>query len=1123
MEKQKSVKKNYLYNLIYQVFLLIIPLIVTPYVSRVLLAEGIGKYTFSLSVVTFFTLFAAFGFSYYAQREIAAHSGDKEKQSQIFWEIFFLKLITTSISLLVFGVLVASQLLSRYNTILTIMLINIAATGLDIAYLFQGHEDFKKLVLINILTRVLAIISIFVFVKSYNDLWLYALIQALALILPNVIMFLFIPKYLSKVDFKKLNIKRHFFPALKLFIPTIAISIYGLLDKILIGFLSTDAQVGYYEQAEKVVKIAMTIVTSLSAVMIPNNAKYYAKKDYKKLNSNVETAIKFSLFIGLPIMFGLMATARSFVPWFFGSGYMPCINIICILSVLIFSIGLNNVFGIQYLIPTNKEKIFTISVVIGAVCNLILNVITIPFFGAIGAAVATIIAETSILAYQVIYLRKEFSIIKIFKSCWKFLIASLVVVLALALNLAPTILNTVLLIVLGAAIYFVLLLVLKDQFLIQMIKKVLNFKGVNMFKEKLKKLLRHTKPYQKAVVVKSYVKNGTLKGGFISNYIKYYFKLKYLDNSTYKNYNINYPTKNYKHFYYHIDTMRYCTENKNEMLPTNMPIDYSLVVNNSLAELHNKYPNNDFVNLLLQESKKLCALENNPAKEFFELMQNSAATSFADALQRTLFANQIVWQTRHSLMGLGRLDVMLDKFYVNDIDKQKINKTQAKELLQEFFTILHENYAYKSQDILGDTGQIIILGGKQIDGSYFCNDLTYLILDSLVSLSLPDPKILLRVSQNMPKDLLEFATKMMAKGTGSPLLSNDDVIIKNMIDFGYDEQGAYNYATAACWEVTPLGEATEFNNFDTLDYVKILNKTLQRTTYSSFDEVLTGFKDNLIEMLNEKISKAEAVIIKRDPCIAFFVNENKNDNFVNAKYNNFGILTVGISNAVNALINVNNYVFTQKKYTLEEMNAKLNDANFLNELKNNNLKFGEDDNFVVALTNTLINMAGDHLKEYNKTHTRKFKTGFSSPAYITESKNVGASLDGRQDKEPYNVHISSSKPIAYTELINFACKLNYNQPILNGNVIDFSTTPELINENLSKFVKLFEVAINKGFYQLQANVVSSKQLIEAKNDPTKYPNLIVRVWGFSAYFNDLSEEYKDVLIKRTQMYESANK
>lgn len=1111
----KKITRNYIFNLIYQIFLIIIPIITTPYISRVLFSDGVGKYSFSASIVNYFTLFAAFGFSYYAQREIAKHNGDKYEQSKVFWEVLILKTFTTLISLCVYLILIFSNALQNYNLLLLILTINIISVALDSSYMLQGNEDFQKIIPVNLIIRILGIISIFLFVKSPEHVWLYTAINAISGILSNIILWCYLPKYLVKVDVKSLNIKKHFIPALRLFVPTIAVSVYTLLDRTLIGLMlpaeTADSMVGFYDSAEKIAKMALTVVTSLSAVMIPNNAKYFAQKDYKKVNKNIETAVKFSVFLGFPIMFGLMGIASNFVPWFFGPGYEYCINLLSVLSVLVLSIGLNNVFGIQYLIPTDKENIFTLSVFIGAVINFTLNILTIPRYGAMGAAVSTVIAETVILIFQMIYLRKTFSISKTLKSMLKFCISSIVmfVVVKFTANyLESSMLNTILLVCIGIIAYFAMLLILREKFLTDIIWKVL----VRM-------------PfYQQLCIIKRYTEAGILKGNLYVNYLRYTFKFKKLDISNYSNSSfIEYKECKNEYFYYYIDKKIFVKLNKDEIILDNISVDYSLVLDKSLNDLKKEYDKNKFIDLMIMQREKILLVVDGDIKKSFENMLNKPATTFKDALQRILFVNQLLWQTGHKLNGFGRLDVVLKKYYEGDLKNKKLTPDEAKIYLQEFFKLLHFDYKYKSGSVFGDTGQVIVLGGLNEDGLYFDSKITRLILESLIELNIPDPKILLRVSQKMPKDLLELAIVSISKGTGSPLLSNDDVVIKNMIDFGYDKKDAYNYCVAACWEVYPFGNASENSHYASLNCVESFNRACMAENNNSFDELISNYKIEIIQQLEHFIHMRENLHFVEDPAMALFFNEDKNQNIISAKYCNIGILSAGLSNVVNALLNVKKYVFDDKIYTLNEMIANLENKEFRDILKSENFKFGEDNDDVISLTKALMKICSDYVKNYNKSHSIKVKLSYSSPVYLDYGKMTSASLDGRADCEPFNVHISCSRPLAYTELINFASKLDYSQPVLNGNVIDFSTTPDLIKNNIKKFSQLIYSGIKLGFYQMQINVVSSKQLIEAKRNPEKFPNLIVRVWGFSAYFNDLSDEYKDILIERTIMYENANK
>ena len=1124
--QNSQIKTNYVFNLIYQLFLLITPLITAPYVSRVLTSEGVGQYSFTLSIVTYFTIFATFGFTYYGQRSIAQNQKSKEERSVVFWEIFTLKLITSLISSVLFFVLIKTNVLESYNTLLIIQIINILSIALDATFLLQGLEQFKKIVFPNLIIKSLSIVSIFVFVKDIGDLNLYIVIHSLSILATSIVTLLFSKKFIKFVKFKKINVKRHFVPALKLFIPTIAISIYAILDKTLIGLISNDSNVGFYEQSEKIVKMVLTIVTSLSAVMIPNNAKLFAEKKHDEVNTNIEKAFSFSLFIGMPLMFGLIAVSPNFVPWFFGPGYESCVGLIQILSILIFAIGLNNVLGVQYLVPTNKEKIFTISVIIGAVTNFILNIITIKYFGAFGAAISTIIAETVILIYQMIYLRKTFKFFKLFDKCKIIFVSSIimfVVVYILSKTLVASIINTLLLVLMGGFVYVFLLLLFREKMLINFIKTLKNNKIINKFlsfiKKAFRKIFGKTNIYCKLAEIKRQKKNKCIEGSLFKNILKF----KIIDFRNYRNYHkVKYEKIEGDNFYYFIDKKFAIKKKKGEILLENIAIDYSIVLENSIQDLLVKYPQNRFVQLLKQEVFRIKPVLNKNQEGLFDDFYNKKCSSFAGALQRILFVNQVCWQTGHRLIGLGRLDKLLDPYYNNDIKTKNFSIDNAKELLKEFFVLLNKDYSFKSNTLLGDVGQIIILGGLEPNGDYFESDLTSIILKVLTSLNLPDPKALLRVSKKTSKKLLSLAIDCISKGTGSPLLSNDDVVIKSMVDFGYDLEDACDYATSACWEVLPQKNAAETNNFSNLNYIKVLNETLKNKNFCDINALLKDFEKNIVKELEFIIGRYKSTYYAQDPVMSFLKNNNKNINTLDTKYNCLGILSVGISNSVNAILNINKYVFEEKKYSIAQMFDKLTDDTFINSLKFQNVKFGNDDEEVIDLTKRIMKMATDYLKNYNLKNSLKVKIGYSSPSYMDHGKISKASLDGRKDFEPLNVHISASSPLAYTELINFACQLDYSQPCINGNVIDFSISPQIINEQREKVQILIKTAIEMGFYQMQINVISCDQLIEAKANPEKFPNLIVRVWGFSAYFNDLSDDYKNLLIERARNYESAN-
>ena len=478
MRKKKSVKINYFYNLIYNLLTLLLPLLTTPYLSRVLGVENIGIYGFTNSIVTYFVLFGCLGTTLYGQREIAYVQDDKEKQSKVFYEIFFVKLISMFISILLYGFsFCIDGTLSLYYQILLIYLV---ANVFDISWYLQGIEEFDKTVIRNLIVKVLSIILIFVLVKKTDDLWIYFTIFAGSELLGNITMWIYVPKYLNKPNFKKLNLKKHLKPILMLFIPQIAIKVYTVLDKTMIGVISGNMNdVGFYEQGQNIVRALIVIITAYGTVMASRIAYTYKNSDKKETIKYLKSSFRFSWLLGIPLMLGTIAVADKLVPWFFGDGYDPVSNIIKFTSPLIIAIGLNNVLGMQYLVPIGRQKDFTTAVVIGALSNFVLNNILIRLFGTIGAVIASVLAETIILIYELYVTRKEFNWLMIFNGVFKYLIAGIImfiVIYNIELHLGVSLLNTFIVFIIGVITYFIMLLLLRDSYILDnlniLLKKV---------------------------------------------------------------------------------------------------------------------------------------------------------------------------------------------------------------------------------------------------------------------------------------------------------------------------------------------------------------------------------------------------------------------------------------------------------------------------------------------------------------------------------------------------------------------------------------------------------------------------------------------------------------------------
>lgn len=277
MSEKKSVVRNYMYNLIYQVLILILPLITTPYLSRVLGAEGVGIYGYTYSIVTYFVLFGSLGIALYGQREIAYVQNNPRKRKKVFLELITFRFITLSIAVLVYCLLFLRN--GVYKQYYLILLIELIAAGFDISWFYQGIEEFKRTVLRNVLVRIASVTFVFIIVKNAGDLWKFILIYSLADLLGNLLLWFYLPKYLKGKKVGRLNLKVHMIPLLMLFIPQVTNKIYNLLDTTMLGaIVSNKKETGYYEQSQKVIRLLITIVTSLGVVMIPRVASIYASR-----------------------------------------------------------------------------------------------------------------------------------------------------------------------------------------------------------------------------------------------------------------------------------------------------------------------------------------------------------------------------------------------------------------------------------------------------------------------------------------------------------------------------------------------------------------------------------------------------------------------------------------------------------------------------------------------------------------------------------------------------------------------------------------------------------------------------------------------------------------------------
>ncbi len=482
MRQNKSIKKNYIYNLIYQVYILIIPILVTPYVSRILLSDGIGKYSFTNSIVSYFNLIAALGFGIYAQRLIARDSHDKHKQSIDFWEIIISRLFSSAISFIAYTIVILTNVCGqKYSVLLWVQSMQIIAVIFDITFLLQGNEEFGKIALRNFIIKSISIILIFALIKKESDVTKYVFIQAATILISNMSLWVYCKKMLDKVKIEELHPFRHIKPTFLLFIPTIAVSIYTTLDKTLIGFITkNDSLVGNYDNGEKLVKLSITIISSLITVFIPRNATYYKDGKIDELKNNISVLCKFVFLIGIPMTFGFIAIADNLIPWYLGKEYgidnlNNVILIIKILSPIIIIIGLGSVLGGALLIPIQKDSRYTLAVSIGAIINFSLNFLFIKYYGSVGAAISTVIAESFVTIFMIYFSRKYLDFSGVLKDLCKQLFAGIVMFIICYLvgkRFDSSMINTFIIVVIGVVIYFSLILLFRESLIMEGLKEI---------------------------------------------------------------------------------------------------------------------------------------------------------------------------------------------------------------------------------------------------------------------------------------------------------------------------------------------------------------------------------------------------------------------------------------------------------------------------------------------------------------------------------------------------------------------------------------------------------------------------------------------------------------------------
>lgn len=453
-----QIRKNYVYNVIYQLLLLIMPLITIPYVSRILGADGVGIYSYTYSIAYYFVIIAMLGIENYGNRLIAKSGDDKEKVSNNFWSVYSLQFIMSIIMISAY-LLYMIFIENRYSLISMIQLVYVLSVVFDINWFFFGKEQFRVTVTRNILIKIASVFLIFLCVKNRDNLWVYTLIMAGSTLLSQLVLWPFILKQVNPFRKSVITIKKHIKPCLVLFIPVIAVSLYKVMDKLMLGLMSDISEVGYYEQAEKLVNFPIAFITALGMVIMPRVSNLISTEKTEEAKIIIEKAITFMMFLACPMALGLIAVSSDFVPLYMGDAFMKSSIILSLLSATIVFVSFANVLRKGFMLPKEMDKEFVIFTIAGAIVNLIINLIFIPMLQSVGACIGTIVAEFVAMAMQVYYVRKELPVWEYIKKALVFLLKGLImlaVVWPLKWFNLSSIQTVVAQVFVGAGLYFIM-------------------------------------------------------------------------------------------------------------------------------------------------------------------------------------------------------------------------------------------------------------------------------------------------------------------------------------------------------------------------------------------------------------------------------------------------------------------------------------------------------------------------------------------------------------------------------------------------------------------------------------------------------------------------------------------
>ena len=471
-----SIRVNYIMNVFLNGSAYILPLLAKPYVSRILLADGMGKVSIATSQIAYFTMFVMLGVPTYGIRACARVRDDREELSRTAEEIFLLNLVLAiPVYACLFWAVCFIPKMHEMKDLLLVMSGTIIFNVIGMEWLYRGLEEYVKLATRSLLFKLVAIALIFLFVRKKQDYVVYGGCTMLASYGANLVNFAMSHKYFDKVPIRISGIKRHIKPTLIFFAMSVATTVYTNLDVVMLGFMSDDIQAGYYDATLTIKLILIGAVTSLGAVMLPRVSYYIEKGMYEEFFNVSKRALNCIILLAIPLTTYFCFYARNTILVFSGEGFSGAVLPMKILIPTVLMIGLTNITGIQMLVPLGKEKIVLYSEIGGAMVDLLVNFMLIPKLGAAGAAIGTLVAEFTVMIIQFYAIRaklwKMLKKISIYKIVMADMIAIFFSVILTCTGLSPF-LNLCVTFAGFMIIYIGSLLILKEKETVRLIKTI---------------------------------------------------------------------------------------------------------------------------------------------------------------------------------------------------------------------------------------------------------------------------------------------------------------------------------------------------------------------------------------------------------------------------------------------------------------------------------------------------------------------------------------------------------------------------------------------------------------------------------------------------------------------------